>query len=320
LPYLLKLIAAASPLSLQVHPSREVAKAAFAAENAAGVPLTAPTRSYKDANHKPELVYALTPFEAMAGFRAPEAAAEVLDGLDAPLARHLHDLLRSGSGESAVESAFASLLEPESRPSADDVAALVAACAARLEKGSPFATIDRTVVLLADAYPGDPGVVTSILLNRVSLQPGEALFVDAGIVHAYLEGLGVEIMASSDNVLRAGLTPKYVDVPELLRNVDYRPSAPAIIAPHKVGEATTALRAPVDDFLLSMTVVSGHSDAVIPGAGPRIVLCLDGEVTIAVGGGSSAVTLQRGEAVFVPASDGAITASGTGRVAQADAG
>lgn len=320
LPYLLKLIAAASPLSLQVHPSRATAAAAFAAEEAAGIPIGATHRSYRDANHKPELIYALTPFEALAGFRDPVAAAEIVEGLDAELAVQLAGVLRATPGATAVKAAFAHLLEPDTRPSPAAIAELVAACQDRLAAGSPFWAADSTVVQLAAVYPGDPGVVTSILLNRVSLQPGEALFINSGIVHAYLEGFGVEIMASSDNVLRAGLTPKHVNVAELLRNVDYQPAPPAIVDPCTVGEATTLLRAPVDDFLLSLSDVTDKGTCLVPGTGPRVLLCLDGEVTISLSDSGERVSLATGQSVFVPASDGPATATGAGRVIQADAG
>ncbi|NMR20885.1 mannose-6-phosphate isomerase, class I [Cellulomonas fimi] len=317
LPYLLKLIAADSPLSLQVHPHLDGARAGFAAEEAAGVPVDAPHRNYRDRNHKPELVYALTPFEALCGFRAPRRAAELLAGLDAPLAKQLHGVLAAQPSYEGIRAAFTQLLDPATRPSPDEVREVAAACAARLEIGSPSPRADRTVVLLEQTYPGDPGVVTSLLLNPVTLQPGDAMFVPAGGVHAYLSGLAVEIMASSDNVLRAGLTRKHVDVAELLRNVDYVAAPPIRIAPELFHGATRVFYAPVDDFELSVTTVDDDLDHPLPGRGPRILLCLDGEITIA-STGDGIETLRRGESVFVPAADGVLTARGRGTVVQAD--
>ena len=317
LPYLLKVIAAERPLSLQVHPRLARARDGFDEEDAAGIPLDAPHRNYKDRNHKPELVFALTQFEAISGFRAPRRAAEMFDGLDAPLAEQLHGLLVERPTSEGICAAFTHLLAPETRPGPDEVAELAAASSRRLAAGSPSPRADRTVTLLQEEYPGDPGVVTSLLLNPVTLQPGEAMFVPAGGVHAYLSGVAIEIMASSDNVLRAGLTPKHVDVPELLRNVDYVAAPPIRIAPETFHGATKVFYAPVDDFELSVTDLSDHDDHPLPGRGPRILLCLDGEVTVATSG-NGALTLTRGQAAFVPAADGRLAVRGTGRLVQAD--
>src|SRR5690625_1578503 len=203
LPYLLKLVAPARPLSLQVHPSLERARTRFLAENRAGIPIDAPHRNYRDANHKPELVFALTTFEALCGFRAPRRAAELLADLDAPLARSLHRMLVANPSPVGMRAAFTTLLAERTRPAREEVGHVVQACAARLEAGSPSPRADATVVMLARDYPHDPGVVASLLLNPVTLQPGESLFVPASGVHAYLSGLGAAVMASSDHVLRS---------------------------------------------------------------------------------------------------------------------
>lgn len=317
LPYLLKIIAAERPLSLQVHPDLEQARQGYAAEEAAGIPVDAPHRNYRDRNHKPELVYALTPFEALCGFRAPSEAAELLSDLDAPLAKRLHGLLTAQPSYKGIRAAFTQLLEPATRPAPTEVGEVVEACAARLADGSASQRADRTVVALANAYPGDPGVVTSLLLNPVTLRPGEAMFIPAGGVHAYLHGMAVEIMASSDNVLRAGLTPKHVDVDELLRRVDYVAAPPTRIVPHVFHGATRVFSAPVDDFELSVTTVDDGLVHPLPGRGPRILLCLSGELTVASSGGGT-ITVRKGESLFAPASDGALTAHGRGTVVQAD--
>lgn len=317
LPYLLKVIAAARPLSLQVHPDLDRAREGFAAEEAAGPPRDDPRRNYTDPNHKPELVFALTTFDAMCGFRAPRRAAELLVDLDAPLARALHDDLRADPSPGGIRTAFRRLLDPASRPAADEVRAVAVACERRLADGSPSPRADRTVALLDEQYPGDPGVVTSLLLNPVTLQPGEAMFVPAGGVHAYLSGLAVEIMASSDNVLRAGLTTKHIDIPELLANVDYVAAPPVRIAPEVFHGATRVFYAPVDDFELSVTTLHDGRVQPLPGRGPRLLLCLDGEVRVSTARDGEAV-LRRGESVFVPARDGALTAVGVGTVVQAD--
>lgn len=317
LPYLLKIIAANAPLSLQVHPTLDRARAGYAAEDAAGVPRSAPERSYRDDNHKPELVYALGRLDAMVGFRAPRRAAELLADLDAPLAADLHALLVDDPTSTGVRRAFEWLLRAESRPSPADVTKFADACARRLADGSPSPRTDRTVIRLSTAYPGDPGAVTSVLLNPVTLRPGEALFVPAGTVHAYLRGVGVEIMANSDNVLRAGLTSKHVDVDELLRNVDCVAAPPIRIAPERVFTSTRIFYAPVDDFELSVSRLTDDGPTRIPGRGPRVMLCLEGEVQLSTGAGESFV-LTRGESVFVLATDGEVTASGDAVLVQAD--
>ncbi len=315
LPYLLKVVAVDRPLSLQVHPDVERAREGFAAENAAGIALDDPRRNYKDPNRKPELVYAVTRFEAFSGFRAPRRVAELFAGLDAPLAQTLHGVVTAEPTSRGIRTAFRRLLEPSLRPTDAEVEGVADACRRRLAEGSPSPRADRTVVALADAYPGDPGAVTSLLLNPVTLEPGEAMFVPAGGVHAYLEGVAVEVMANSDNVLRAGLTTKHVDVAELLANVDYVAAPPIRVAPEVFHGAAKVFYAPVDDFELSVADVSGDAHPM-PGRGPRVVLCLDGTVTVA--SEEQEQVLARGESVFVRAADGPLTVRGSGRVVQAD--
>lgn len=315
LPYLLKLIAPARPLSLQVHPDAERARAGFAREEAAGIPCDAPERNYRDPHHKPELVYAITRFDAVAGFRAPRRTIELLAGLDAAVARRLSETLRADPTSTGVRTAFGSLLLPPTRPTVDEVAELVAACAARAGDVTPEPRADVVVALLAEAFPGDPGVVASLLLNPVTLWPGEAMFIPAGGVHAYLRGVGVEIMANSDNVLRAALTPKHVDVPETLATADFVTAPPFRIAPRMLGGSTRVFAAPVDDFVLSVTDLH-DGDHRLPGRGPRIVLCLSGRVALRSAG--SHLEVHQGQSIFVPASEGSLTARGRGTLVQAD--
>ena len=317
LPFLLKLIAPARPLSLQVHPDLARAREMFATEEAAGVAVDSPRRNYKDANHKPELVYALSRFEALCGFRAPRRAAELLAGLDTPVTDRLRAMLRAEPDAAGVKRAFTSLLNLVTRPEAESVAAVAAACARRLETGSPSERADRTVVLLQREYPGDPGVIASLLLNPVTLNPGETLFVPAGGVHAYLSGLAVELMASSDNVLRAGLTDKHIDVPEMLACVDYVAAPPIRLAPEYFGGPVGVFYAPVDDFELAVAHVNaGTGSYELRGRGPRIILGIEGAVTVR--SGDAEETLTPGLAVFVRADDAAPVLSGDGVVVQAD--
>lgn len=343
LPYLLKIIAAERPLSLQVHPTRAHAEESFAAENAAGLALDSPRRTYRDANHKPEMLIALTPFTALCGFRTPRRAAVILEGLGTALTDRLHSLLVANPTAHGMRAAFRTLVSASMRPSPEAVHEVVDACRARAEaNASPSPRIDRFVALLAAHHPGDPGVVAALLLNPVTLQPGEAMYVPPGALHAYLHGTGLEVMATSDNVLRAGLTPKKVDADEVLQCVSVTAAPPLRVAPERQNPTSVAYYAPVDDFELAITQLppadgagagqsgAGQSGAglsgagttgagagghPIPGTGPRIVLALEGEMTLNTASGTHA--LPAGKAVFIPAADGPLTAHGAGRFAQA---
>ncbi|MGK2348325.1 mannose-6-phosphate isomerase, class I [Actinomyces sp. W5033] len=318
LPFLLKVIAPAKVLSLQVHPSLAQAAEGFDLENAQGVPLDSPVRSYKDSNHKPEMVLALSRFEAVAGFRAPRRAWEVLADLQAPLARRMRRTLRLNPTRFGIRQAFSDIVSAGTRPTAEEVGDLVEEIAARHAAGlSPSPRVDANVMEMARSFPGDPGIAAALLLNPVTLQPGEALFVPAGAVHAYISGLGVEVMASSDNVLRAGLTHKHIDVPQMLACVDYVAGPPVRPAPEYLSRATRAYYAPVDDFeLLVTTVVPEDGRLAVVGHGPRILLATDGEVVVTTPEGSTA--LRRGEAVFVGAHERTLSVEGAGTVVQAD--
>lgn len=319
LPYLLKVIAPERPLSLQVHPDRDFAAEAFAAETAAGLPLDSPARTYRDDNHKPEMLVALTRFTALCGFRTPRRAAAILDGLGTDLTDRLHSLLVGSPSAHGMRAAFRSLVATSMRPPAHAVDEVVAACRARVTAdASPSPRIDRIVAELAEHHPGDPGVVAALLLNPVTLRPGEALFVPAGTLHAYIHGTGVEIMAASDNVLRAGLTAKKVDADEMLQCVSVTAAPPLRVAPERQSPVTVAYYAPVDDFEVTFTTLpEGEEGAVhrLAGGGPRILLALEGRMRLETGEG--ALDLLAGQAAFVPAADGPLRVSGHGRLVQA---
>ncbi|MEV6332679.1 mannose-6-phosphate isomerase, class I [Streptomyces sp. NPDC051909] len=291
LPFLLKVLAAGAPLSLQVHPDLDQARAGFAAEEAAGVPLDAPHRNYKDANHKPELVCALTPFHGLCGFRDPADAADTMAALGVDSLKPYVDLLHAHPEEDALREVLTALLTADRAEIAHTVAE-AAHAAARL--GGAHATYAR----IAHHYPNDPGVLAAMLLNEVTLQPGEALYLGAGVPHAYLDGLGVEIMANSDNVLRCGLTPKHVDVPELLRIVRFEPNDPGILRPEASSSGEELYDTPIDEFRLSRFVrAEGAVPTDLTAGTPQILLAVAGRP--AVGG----LTLAPGESAFVPAGE-----------------
>lgn len=253
----------------------------------------------------------------MCGFRAPRRAAELFRDLGTPLTDSLYWKLRTHPNADGVQDAFASLLMRVSRPSPEEVTEFAAACTRRLEEGSISPRVDQTVVTLQEQYPGDPGVVASMLLNPVTLNPGEALFVPAGSVHAYLSGLAVEIMASSDNVLRAGLTAKPIDVPEMLASVNYVAAPPIRIAPERIGKATDVFYAPVDDFELGVTTVTPEQgEVLLPGRSARVILGIHGRMRVR--SGDAVVELTPGEAVLVRADDERPLVSGDGTVVQGD--
>ena len=304
LPFLLKVLAAGAPLSLQVHPDLEQARAGFAAEEAAGIPVDAPHRTYKDANHKPELICALTPFEGLCGFRAPAEAADLIAALGVDSLKPYVDLLHAHPEEAALREVLTALLTADREEMAHTVAEAAAAADRLGGAHAPFAT-------LAHHYPSDPGVIAAMLLNHVLLQPGEALYLGAGVPHAYLDGMGVEIMANSDNVLRCGLTPKHVDVPELLRVVRFEPNDPGVLRPEASPSGEEVYDTPIDEFRLSRLVRA-------EGAAPTDVTARTPQILLAVAGRPKAgeVTLSPGESVFVPAGENA-ELSGAGTVFRA---
>lgn len=289
LPFLLKILAAGSPLSIQAHPSIEQAQAGFAAEEAAGIARDAFDRSFKDDNHKPELVCALTPFAALVGFRAVDDTLRFLQAIGA---HELGTMLR----EQGTTGVLQALLQPESMGlDALDVAEIVL----RLEEGAAgYVGNDWTgecslIARLAQKYAGDPGIGVAALLNFVVLQPGQAMYLGAGNLHAYVSGLAVEIMANSDNVLRGGLTPKHIDVAHLLDVVlpdEFEPE-PVPITPE--GRYLT----PAPEFELRR--LDAHSTVEV--TGPCIVLNTAGMVTLTQG--EQHVALQPTQACWVAADE-----------------
>ncbi|WP_314174517.1 mannose-6-phosphate isomerase, class I [Streptomyces winkii] len=330
LPFLLKLLAAASPLSLQVHPDLGQAREGFADEEARGVPSNAPERNYKDANHKPELICALTEFDGLCGFRRARDAADLLAGLEVDALKPYVDILRASPESEALREVLTAVLTADREEIAGTVAE-AARAAARLSGGRAGSAGDAgadtasgsdarasayaVCASLAEHYPGDPGVIAAMLLNHVRLHPGEALYLGAGVPHAYLNGLGVEIMANSDNVLRCGLTPKHVDVPELLRIVRFEPGEPAVLRPEPGPGGEERYDVPIDEFRLSRHVIGPGSAAGPLGARtPQILLCTAGHVVLrsVADGGESELTLERGQSAYARAGERVdVTGEGT---------
>lgn len=312
LPFLLKVLAVDRSLSLQAHPTAEQAATGFAREEAAGIPLDARHRTYRDRNPKPELLCALTPFHALCGFRPVDATLELLDALAVHGLEPHRDLLRR-QGAAALPEVVRGLL----RLGPSDAGRLVqglrqAAVTARdTASGGALDDLARLVVDLSVRYPQDPGVVVAALLNRVTLAPGEALYLPAGVIHAYLRGVGVEIMASSDNVLRGGLTSKHVDVTELLDILHLEPTEVVPVEPQGTPPGPVSYPTPTDHFSLTRLDLDGT--AVVELAEPtiRVILCVAGSLDVTADG--TRVTVTSGQAVAAPAATAGVHLAGRGQ-------
>ncbi|WKD59717.1 mannose-6-phosphate isomerase, class I [Corynebacterium caspium] len=310
LPFLIKLLAADQPLSLQAHPSKVQAEEGYARENAAGISLNASNRNYKDPNHKPELIVALNEFHAMAGFRPLAQTLELFKALDCqPLARYLNIVDLTGADEATNLRALFTTLITIPKAIREALINDLIECAKKPLAGPEWINEVLTNVLeLQERYPGDIGVLGALLLNHLTLQPGEAIYMDAGTLHAYIRGLGVEIMANSDNVLRGGLTSKFVDVGELLRVINFEPTVDPRVHP-KAGHYPV----PVADFKITrLTVNSTDTDSTLYSDGPAILLCTRGRIVIrstataAAATDTAAIYLRAGEAAWLPASEGEV--------------
>ncbi|OBF84492.1 mannose-6-phosphate isomerase, class I [Mycobacterium sp. 852002-51163_SCH5372311] len=311
LPFLVKVLAADEPLSLQAHPSAEQAVEGYLREERLGIPVSAPTRNYRDTSHKPELLVALQPFEALAGFRQASRTTDLLRALAVSDLDPYIELLNDQSDADGLRALFTTWITAP-QPDIDVlVPAVLDGAIHYVSSGATeFEAEAKTVLELGERYPGDAGVLAALLLNRIDLAPGEAIFLPAGNLHTYLRGFALEVMANSDNVLRGGLTPKHVDVPELLRVLDFAPTAEAELRTpiHRDG-LSLVYDTPADEFAVSLLVLEGEHlghevDAASRHEGPQILLCTEGSATVY--GKSDSLTLDRGMAAWVAADDGPI--------------
>ena len=247
LPFLFKVLAAATPLSIQAHPNLEQAQEGFDKEDKEGIPIDAPHRNYKDRNHKPEIICALTPFWALSGFRSPEQMLALLSELNCKSLEIALTTFRANPNADGLRRFFKGLLTLSGR---EREVVIREAVKAALEIANPTNEI-KWLLALHSHYPKDIGILSVMILNLIRLQPGEAISLEAGELHAYLEGVGIELMANSDNVLRGGLTPKHIDVPELLRVLKFTQSEVSVIRPEKSDIGELIYRTPFREFLLS---------------------------------------------------------------------
>jgi mannose-6-phosphate isomerase len=317
LPFLLKVLSAAQPLSIQAHPNKQQAVEGFARENDQNIAVDVPHRNYRDDNHKPELIYALTPFKAMNGFRPFEEIIRLFSLVEnETLAQWLPKLKRTPNSES-LKSFYQQLMalsgEQQQKLLADVLMVANHSDEPALQE----------VVNLHNFYPGDTGVLSPLLLNLVSLVPGQAMFLKSGTLHAYLEGTGLEIMANSDNVLRGGLTCKHVDLSELLKTIVFEPADPSTLFVDAVdcGVGASEFPVPVNDFSFSVIHTAAAADGMLYECQCRcgeILFCICGSFTVQSLSGQK-LTISAGQSCFVMASTESYTLTGRGRVARASA-
>lgn len=311
LPFLAKVLAADEPLSLQAHPSAAQALEGYLREDALGIPVNGPTRNYRDRSHKPELIVALGPFEALAGFRPAAGSIELMRALGVPALDPFIALLEGQPDADGLRALFTTWITAP-QPDLDVlVPAVLDGAVSYIRSGdTTFGAEAKTILELGERYPGDAGVLAAMLLNRISLTEGEGIYLPAGNLHAYLHGMGFEVMANSDNVLRGGLTPKHVDVPELLRVLDFTPTPDATITPRVTGDGLELVYdTPAAEFAVSVVRLDGEHlgheiDAPARHDGPQVLLCTEGSVTVHAK--SNVLTLERGAAAWVAADDGPI--------------
>jgi mannose-6-phosphate isomerase len=316
LPFMVKFLAAERPLSLQVHPSRSMAEIGFAKEEEAGVPLDSPDRVYKDRNHKPEMVYALTTFDSLIGFRPTAEILRVLGPLNTPLSQRLADDLRADPGFASIVRRLEWLLTAGIEPA--EVHQIIGACRTLASLGMDIKRAYATAVEIAEHHPDDIGVVISLMLNRMTLQPGEAAYLETGVIHAHLRGLCLEVMATSDNVLRAGLTNKHIDTEGLVACLASGMARVARVTPDFLDYDTEVFSPAGGGFALAVTQISAAAPEGVElvRADGSLLVCTGGEVTVMTEAGER-VTLGRGEALYLSPDDRGATVHGLGEVAQA---
>ncbi|MGH3981440.1 MAG: mannose-6-phosphate isomerase, class I [Pseudonocardiaceae bacterium] len=318
LPFLLKVLAADEPLSLQAHPSAEQAAEGFVREEARGIARDASERNYSDPHHKPELICALTDFYALAGFREPLRTVELLAELDTPLLAPYRVMLEAEPNADGLRALFTTWITMPQPAAKELLPRIVDACVTLLRRdgvcgafprshGSDFRSECRVILELTEEHPDDVGVLAALLLNHVVLAPGEAMYLPAGKLHTYLRGTAVEISTNSDNVLRGGLTAKHIDVPELLRVLDFAHGELPVQPGTPVGPHETAYRTPAEEFRLTrLEWPDGDTTPVwLWSPWSQILLCTHGSAELRARDGSS-VTVRRGGAVWLAAADPAV--------------
>jgi mannose-6-phosphate isomerase len=319
LPFLFKVLAAGEPLSIQAHPTIKQARDGFRRENRENIPLDAYERSYKDQNHKPEIISALTPFWAMSGFRPTKKMLSILNEVSfQSINKEINDFEKMPDNKGL--NVFFSLLMnlPKGKREGAVGEAVKWAGKAKNEKFPGFENISRWILKLNERYPGDIGVLSPIILNLILLNPGEAMFTHAGVLHAYLEGVGIELMANSDNVLRGGLTEKYIDVRELLRILDYSSTEFRKIPVISLPTGEMLYDSPAREFRLSRIHVKNKDKYTsIEKRSVEIIICIEGGCIIYEEGESETLEISKGDSILIPACINRYVIKGTARLFKA---
>jgi mannose-6-phosphate isomerase len=298
LPFLLKVLAAAKPLSIQAHPNLDQAKEGFKRETDLGIPLTAPSRNYKDDNHKPEIISALTPFWALNGFRRIEKTISLFKAINSfELLQEIKDLEAHPDSE-GLKRFFGSVMTMEKSRQKKAVKEAIGFAKKRSGEDAVF----EWMLKLNAEYPGDIGIFSPLFLNLVKLKPGQAMFLDAGRLHAYLDGLGIELMANSDNVLRGGLTPKHIDVPELMKILDFKQKEVEILTPKKQAENEYTYESKTEEFRLSVIRVDANASYSSPDdRSIEIMICLEGRASLKNLESNKTLEIKKGTSLLIPA-------------------
>jgi mannose-6-phosphate isomerase len=308
LPFLFKVLAAAKPLSIQAHPDLRQARDGFARENKLGIALDAPNRNYRDANHKPEIICALTPFWALNGFRSPAAILALLGNIAADSLSEPVRAFERSPDAAGLEHFFKTIMTMERARQRGAVEEAVAYASKHTDGGPVF----EWMLKLNAEYPGDIGVLSPLFLNLVELLPGQAMFLHAGRLHAYLDGLGIELMANSDNVLRGGLTPKHIDVPELLSVLSFDNQELVVLEPQERAPGEGAYASEAREFELTVINVSAGSSYMSPeNRSVEIMICTDGSARATNLETRATLELLKGMSVLVPAALHRYTIEGT---------
>lgn len=316
LPFLFKVLAASRPLSIQAHPNKIQALEGFERENRLGIPIHDPRRNYRDPNHKPEIICALEPFWAMKGFRPVGQLVDVMGRMNLPSLKGSIRALKSHQGPEGFKRFFKTLMSQDGAAQRKILEEALAYCRENRHEDPAF----DWVVRLHREYPADMGVLSPLMLNLMRLDPGEALFIEAGVLHCYLEGCGIELMANSDNVLRGGLTPKHVDHEELLRILDFSGRQVDVIKPAAFGNTEQYYPTPAREFLLSaIHLEEGDSYASPKDRSVEILICMEGNGNVTDLGSGRELGISRGTSFIVPASVPQYRISGKARLYKASA-
>jgi len=298
LPYLFKVLAAAKPLSIQAHPSTGQAREGFERENRLKIPLDAPDRNYKDDNHKPECICALTPFRALNGFRKISDIIFFMDKICPPGLKKDFDLFRHQPDSGGLKEFFKTMMIMDRTTQKQIINDAVKNAGQLQDKNKAY----QWITDLNEEYPSDIGVLSPILLNLICLEPGQAMFLPSGTLHAYLDGVGIELMANSDNVLRGGLTPKHVDVAELLNVLNFEERDINILNMETINPCEERYESHAQEFALSViTVKTDMNYYSLDKKSIEILLCTDGDAVVVDLAGNNRVEIKKGVSILIPA-------------------